>query len=361
MDSQVQSSSHPEQDGSSQQTWSFSCFNTVSPLLPFLPTNNNAVPPFVVPVPPPTPASRSGRRRPRREQSVPSGEQIPPKKERNVWLARESRERKRLYVEGLEQEVVVLRAELAKKNARLARYELIERQLDIMGDEDRRVILSALEEMTRTKAAEPEFPSILIRKMKAITEERRKALEQLSHMMLEIAVPFSLRLFLWEAENGVEIFDPVHAEKVLGRKPTVEQMKLLATYAEYAVSCKDTYKELKARAVSAAQRIRKNVKQMVECQKAIQMETLSILRCLRKKVFPEYTKSDAELEIKFIPKLETLPELSNAAIFQLTEESLWQDANTEAYLDADEIENGVGEKICGDRGKDLKERKGECC
>lgn len=254
-------------------------------------------------------------------------------KERNRQFARESRERKRLYVEGLEREVIMLRAEVERKTERLARYDAIEQQRDIVGDEDHAVMLSALEEMSRTKAGPTQFSSVLIRKMKEMAEGRRKALEQLSQMMLEIAVPFSMRLFLWEAENDIDVFNPACAEKILGYKPDAEQLRLLMNCARSMQDNRIVYDRMKARAVVTSQNIRRNVKQIVECQKGIQLETLRLLRYMKKHLLAGYTPDDAKLDARFAPKLLNRAELSNAAIFQLPDEGLWLDTSVATCWD----------------------------
>ncbi len=347
MDSQrMPLSSQPD-----NSSWSVSCSNAPEPLPSFssLPWGNDAAPPRAPSVPSrflPSAPIRPGKR-PRRQESAAADPSPGTTRKRNLWLARESRERKRLYVVGLEQEVSTLKSELAKKSAILCKYELIEKQRNVVdGDEDRALFLETLDEMSRTNAAPEQFQEVMMRKMKKMAEGRSKALEQLSQMMLEIAVPFSMRMFLWKAENNIDVFDPKCAKKTLGCRPGPEQIEAMTSCQSCVNEFRDLYEKIKARAVAASQRIRKSVNQIVACQKAIQTETLGLMRCMKNKVMSKYTKSDAELEVKFAPKLLSRPELSNAAIFQLRNERLWLDASTEAYLDASDEDDAEERKAC---------------
>lgn len=239
--------------------------------------------------------------------------------------------------------MAALRAELEMKNKKLSKYAIIERQLEIVGDEDHALIMESLEEMSRKHLAAEQFPSIIIRKAKEIEEERLGVLEQLSHMMLEIAVPYSFRLCLWEAENNIKTFDTAYAEKLLGCKPDAEQMKALLSWEDWTRSYKKEYEKMRMRTISASKEIRRNVKQIVECQQGIQVEMLGLLRHYKSTFLGKYTKDNAERDTKFAPKLRQVPELSNAAIFQLSHKGLWMDTTASVYLDADDATE------CGDK------------
>ncbi len=144
--------------------------------------------------------------------------------EKNRLFARESRERKRLYTESLEREVAALRVRLA----RLEKYELIETQRE-----------------TATLETIHTDPMRLSQFVAQQTEDRTKALLQLSQIMLQISAPAAL-------------FDAAAMDSRSGEIGTTQR-----TAMEVGV-----------------QRIKSDVRLMLECQGRILAETRRIWRCV---------------------------------------------------------------------------------
>ncbi len=328
------------------------CNNEHSFSIPIF-TDSQPIPPLVFPpslgssVTAPLASGKKRRSRARTQQRTMDPETLQAHAERNRWFARQSRERKRIHVEGLEKEITSLKAELQLCKQKLAQYELIDKQRHMTGEEGRALIFDAVNEMAKQREMSPKkFSQIVIDRVEAMAKEKRQALEQLSRMMLEIAVPLSLRLFLWEAESGIDIFDPDSMGRVLGYKPDTEESRLLMHYLQMGFPDRGTFERIRARMVTATRRIRNNVKLMIECQRGIQLETHRIW-CVVKSNIISTTTDFASIDVKFTPKLQGRPELSDAAIFQLRDENIWPDMSTDPGAGEDEDENsgkgGVGE------------------
>ncbi len=240
---------------------------------------------------------------------------------RNRWFARKSREKKRLRLESLENEVVRLRSELGVCKEKLARYELIDRQRIQPREESRNVVLSVLTEMAQRKAEDTEFPKFLQREMEKKVDERRQALEQLTRLTLEIALPPSVRLSIWEAENDVDIYDTGDVCRCLGYKDGLgaDEVREMMDYVNYYHPDRKSHQKIREEVAAAAKRIRKNVKQMLECQRGIRVEALSIWQHTKRTLLDRCTKYNAVPGLRFAPKLVDRPELSDREILQVND------------------------------------------
>ncbi len=258
--------------------------------------------------------------------------------EKNRLFARESRERRRTYLQSLEKEVASLKEQLELYKTRLEKYEVIERQRCLAGEEDHKLIMETLGEMQRAGTDPSKFSQIITRKLEELAEERQAALEQLSRTTLEIAVPLSLRLFLWQAETGIDTCDPEGLSRFMGYKLTPADINYFREHEKFLPTDRETWRKMLARAASSAQAIRRHARRVIEAQRGIQMEALKIWKELKRKVLPNYGTEYAEMKMKYAPKLNGRPELSDAEIFQLGGETFWLDEST-----ADCLEDDIGE------------------
>ncbi len=107
--------------------------------------------------------------------------------EKNRRFAKESRDRKRRYVQELEAEVKDLRKQVEFYKSRLSKYELIEKQRNMFGYELYATISGVYKEMYEKHQSVTDtalFVKALEKKFDQCVEERRKALEQLARTMV---------------------------------------------------------------------------------------------------------------------------------------------------------------------------------
>ncbi len=348
---------------------------SMSSLLP-LPANNNSsqapadldpfvTPPFLTPFcSPPHPLFYPPADPAPDVQVIPSGRRLRDGKyadlteyqrkaihaENNRRFAKESRERKRIYVETLEKEVQALRLELSWYKARFAAYSLIDQKRDLRGEEWPNTVLAALEE-SRTDPGQ--FGKILIRKLDEQFDERKRALEQLFRIALEIAVPLSLRYHMWKLENHIDIFNPKDMCRLVGYGPESDQVNShLAHIRQAHPECEEIERDMKAKLTEKLHKIKQNVRQMLGCQKAIQTDTLRILNHMKQYLESKYTAGLAVDDLHFVRLLNNRPELSDASVLQVTDEDFWPDTAAPASDDEAVLETGskVGLKA-GDKNK----------
>ncbi len=304
-------------------------------------------------LPPPAPApsafsssSASTNPRPRRRFLNPCErlQQRAIRAEKNRYYARENRQRKRMHVELLENEVLALRTELAQCKERLGRYELIERQRAMACTDSNFVIRDAFQEMARSGADPELFPMVMTQKLDQLTEERKKAMAQLSRLILEIAVPLPLRLAFWEAENNIDMYDPQNFCRRMGYKLDGEAMRILAEHMKRYHASAEAAHKMREKMAAVSQNVRRDVKRMLEAQRDMERELMKISQLGRKFFMSRYTLDFAADELKFSPRLSGRPELTDQAIFQVSEQDLSLETQDECADEWDDF--FVGETRC---------------
>lgn len=236
----------------------------------------------------------------------------------NRRFAKESRERKKRRLLELENEVDRLRFELDQYRSRMARYELIERHRSMLGNEMPIMLSEAFQEMEQARLDRAELPKVAIRHMEKYAEERRQAMEQLVRLMVEMTVPFPIRLCVWEAENNIDVFDIPRVAQYM--KYTPEEILAAGTHMRSMFPERKKYEEIRQFLLEESQKIRKSVRQLLECHKTVQLENKKLWQYMRKNFVPRYNFDSAEFDMKTVLGLAERPELSDYAIYGINDE-----------------------------------------
>lgn len=307
----------------------------VDPPIPFSPSATYpefaTIPCFPDPQPIICPQKRRRRRGSRGDPEEQQRKAV--RKERNRRFARESMERKSRYMRELESEVLALRAELAQYKEKFARYELIDKHRGMAGGENRFVVTCTLDEMSRTNAAPSQFPHILVSWMERMIEERKRAIAQLSQLILRLVVPLPLRLCFWEAENNFDLQDPQGLCRRLGYELDVGEMRVLATILNIFQGDPAAERERRERIAMASQRIRRDAKQMLESQRDMEHEGIKLWRLVRNNVIQKCSMSGVAQEFKFYPRLISRPELSDLSILHVQDQDFTVDTSADSEVD----------------------------
>ncbi len=245
--------------------------------------------------------------------------------EKNRRSARQCRARRQNHIESLEAEVRTLKS-------RLAKYELIERQRDPADAEDQRVFEAAVSDLDRIKAeSDPaRFSDFFVARMDEKLLERQHAMEQLSRIMVEIAVPFSLRVFLWGAEKGVRVCEPEHMREVFGcALPKKEDWENIAQGCPDVAHCQAEKENM----VGVLGRVRKNVKQILAAQKEIQLDTWRVWKFITADFIPRHMSGQIADSTLFRMKLLDRPELGDYALFHLSDNDFGFGGSADKWLD----------------------------
>eukprot|EP01022_Parablepharisma_sp_SALTPOND_P017959 TRINITY_DN2923_c1_g1_i1.p1 TRINITY_DN2923_c1_g1~~TRINITY_DN2923_c1_g1_i1.p1 ORF type:complete len:424 (+),score=43.84 TRINITY_DN2923_c1_g1_i1:121-1392(+) len=256
------------------------------------------------------------------KQKLPQSEEEKHAKraEDNRRAAKESRERKKMYVESLEYEVKQLRAQVEYYKARLANYELIEKQRNLFGYEVYATLANTSKEIheENKELTDPKaFTDTLAKTFDKFIEERRKALEQLARTMVEIVTPLPWRFFFWASENNLDLLDHCKLVQATNSLIPTESAKLLVETFKNSFGDKKKYNETKVFFTSSGVRIRSLVRQLVECQRNIQLELKRVGKHIYDNYMPNATLRLGQSLAPFAAILKNRPELNDYAMYQL--------------------------------------------
>eukprot|EP00826_Nyctotherus_ovalis_P060509 TRINITY_DN849_c0_g2_i2.p1 TRINITY_DN849_c0_g2~~TRINITY_DN849_c0_g2_i2.p1 ORF type:complete len:385 (+),score=89.70 TRINITY_DN849_c0_g2_i2:160-1314(+) len=246
--------------------------------------------------------------------------------ERNRKFAKESRDRKRRYVENLEDQVKELTREVDYYKQRLKKYEFIDTRNKRMGYELYGILARVHREMQNNKQSanttesfNQVFANIFQQECKKDLEQQRAAVKMLTKEMLQILIPFSKRISMWFAENEFDVFDPDRFMKLTNSRLSYEQAKVIADYVKQIYPNKKSYYESRLLTANVAKEVKKIAKELIGCQVRIQAEYKKLDRCLAKSAFTLPSPELLEIFAKFTSNLAINPELRNYCMESMNE------------------------------------------
>jgi len=246
--------------------------------------------------------------------------------ERNKRFAKESRDRKRKYVEDLEKKVVELQRTVDYYKERLKKYEIIDRHNGCTGYELYNTLADVYKKIQEDK--QPlENNEYFIKVFKETCEknlkEQRAALKTLTKEMLQILIPFPRRMSIWFAENDT---DPYNADKLVKATNfaiTPEQAEAIVYYKKKAFPNLKGYNELRLIIMEMSNKIKSIAKELIGCQRRIQLEYEKVYKYVSNTVYPEnmpqFKPELLRVYAQIGPNLAVNPELRDYAMESIKE------------------------------------------
>ena len=245
--------------------------------------------------------------------------------EKNRRFAKESRERKRKYVEGLEAEIKDLRMRLSQSVQRLKKYEFIEKYSYGLGSSMYEIIKSTYEDMYlngKPLNNASLFMEEIKRKVERSLEEQRLALKQLTRMMINVVIPFNTRLSMWMIDNHVNFSNCEESMAQLSSKTSEELIKMYVNCMRQAYPDKKRLDEIQIHMANAGSKLRLIAKQVIDCQKEAQSELKNFSDFISVNALSGYDARLFEMLAKITFRLASIPELSDYSLYQLKETDL---------------------------------------
>ena len=188
--------------------------------------------------------------------------------EKNRRFAKESRDRRKEYIKQLEDEVKGLKDEVAQYKEKLTKYENADKKWEEYGTMHKREMDSLKEKTSLKEKASLALPhnipamETLAMKHNMGTEERCKAITELSKTLVTIVNPIPQRYIMWSAENNSGCFDASYVHALAqANGATVEQLK----------ECADSHVEGSRDFFAAcAVQFRALIRDFINCQQGIQ-------------------------------------------------------------------------------------------
>eukprot|EP00826_Nyctotherus_ovalis_P054778 TRINITY_DN7202_c0_g1_i3.p1 TRINITY_DN7202_c0_g1~~TRINITY_DN7202_c0_g1_i3.p1 ORF type:complete len:364 (-),score=80.19 TRINITY_DN7202_c0_g1_i3:143-1234(-) len=239
--------------------------------------------------------------------------------EKNRKFAKESRDRKRKYIQDLEAEVKHLREQLETHRQILKKYELLEKYSNIFGKEVYSTLVSVYREMHDAKQPASDhsvFVETLKKKVNEALEEQNHVLAQITKVMMRIMLPLPLRIAAWLSEKDIDLHDCESALIKLGPEVSIDHAKMIVNYMKELYPDKDKYCEMQANLANTGKNIKSLMKQMIECTSKVQMELVNYGKYLDTVIVPYSQPRLLGALSNLSPCFNRIPELSDNAILQ---------------------------------------------
>lgn len=240
--------------------------------------------------------------------------------ENNRKYARDSRERRNEYIKRLKVEVRGLRQEVDFYRTRLSRYELIERHRSAFGYEFYTQIAHVTAELSdmHSSSTGEETQKAFVKRFDQFMEERRTAMEQLSRTIVEITASLPQRFLFWASENNL-LLDPEKMSKATGGQIPIEYARTMIEIMQNLLVDRKQYNETLVFFAASSARVRGLVKELIGSQRHLQEEMKRVNQFIFRHFMPGVDMPKVQRMAQFVASLKLMPQLSDSAMYQLTQ------------------------------------------
>eukprot|EP00826_Nyctotherus_ovalis_P025312 TRINITY_DN1960_c0_g1_i5.p1 TRINITY_DN1960_c0_g1~~TRINITY_DN1960_c0_g1_i5.p1 ORF type:complete len:367 (+),score=96.77 TRINITY_DN1960_c0_g1_i5:154-1254(+) len=238
--------------------------------------------------------------------------------EKNRKFAKESRDRKRKYIERLEVELESVKSELAMYKARFSRYERIEKQRNSSSCELYDWLSYSYKEMESTEEHKDstQLASSLKKIIESSIEERCKAVEDFTKIMLELAMPLVMRMYKMPSPDK-DFCNPKDLMKSLDYKISLEDAQKFLYYVKSIFPEKEQYVKIASAIDASKNKIKGWMKELLNCQKKLQLELKKTYSFFLKNIIKNMQLDALGHIAGVVFYLSKKPEFSNYAIYQI--------------------------------------------
>lgn len=243
--------------------------------------------------------------------------------EKNKKYAKESRDRKRKYVEDLETQVETLKAELETYKARLKEYELLEKRKKSLGNEWYDMLAKVYQDLNSQNESVANGASFTQSFKKAFCQaiyEQQKVLEMQTKNIVETMLPLPTRISMWMAEHNVDITKPEKVIQAFGTILSAEQVKTFSDYMQIADPTGKFRKENSLFVASCSKKAKNALKELVTAYKKLKLLLMKVKRHVNTSDMPLYTPYIVEMMARVGNQLAATPAVANSGICQLLED-----------------------------------------
>jgi hypothetical protein len=239
--------------------------------------------------------------------------------EKNRLFARQSRERKKRYIEELKAELERTKNELSFYKAKFSKYEIIEQQRNSNLCEIYNWIGYIHREAQNVAESEKNNTLFVKLMSKAIEEgikQRCKAVENITKIMLELAMPSTIRLYRVPSP-GKELCTPIDLMKTLDHNISLDEANKVCEYVKRIFPEKSKYVKLAAMMEASKDKIKAWMKELLICQKKLQIELKKVYLYFLKDVARGMQVDAIEPLAGVVNYLVKKPEYSDYAVYQI--------------------------------------------
>eukprot|EP00826_Nyctotherus_ovalis_P032404 TRINITY_DN2610_c0_g1_i16.p1 TRINITY_DN2610_c0_g1~~TRINITY_DN2610_c0_g1_i16.p1 ORF type:complete len:331 (+),score=35.17 TRINITY_DN2610_c0_g1_i16:211-1203(+) len=211
--------------------------------------------------------------------------------ERNKCFAKESRERKRMYIQRLEQENALLQWQLEYCRRTLNNYEFIEKHRGSVKDRLNCLLVNAYTRYRNTFTENSNLPIEIIRKnMEEMMMEHQRAVNDVVDILASIATPPAMQILTWIKKMEDKSVAQSHSS--LGE----------TKYMETVFREKGVLRELEEFVLKSSERVEQFTEELRKAQSRIQIEYTRIKTFLDARMAPNLDGKMIEMLTRDIPK-----------------------------------------------------------
>eukprot|EP00826_Nyctotherus_ovalis_P040183 TRINITY_DN3927_c0_g1_i24.p1 TRINITY_DN3927_c0_g1~~TRINITY_DN3927_c0_g1_i24.p1 ORF type:complete len:354 (-),score=92.55 TRINITY_DN3927_c0_g1_i24:133-1194(-) len=252
--------------------------------------------------------------------------------EKNRLFAKESRDRKQMYVREIENQLRTLKVQVEDYKRRLSKYELIEKHLEFNYEANK--YLEAVTEMVAERRETAGNNELFVETLKKFyterTKDKQKALQVLSKAMVEMIMPFSVKMCLWIKESGIDIRNTEGIQRLVQEKVPHEEAQNIAEYVKALHMSRTKHGDNLEHLVTSGTKLKNLVRKIAKCQKDAQLELTKICNYMNKSVFTNFSINQAGTCFRITSQLLLIPELSNYSICNLSDSDFSINEETKA-------------------------------
>lgn len=242
--------------------------------------------------------------------------------EKNKKYAKESRDRKRKYVEELELQVETLKGEVEMYKAKLKEYELLEKYKKSVGFEFYETMAKVYQDLNtngESIANNSAFTKSLKKAICEVLDEQQTVLDLLTKNIVETMLPLPTRISMWMAEHNVDITDSDKVAQAFMNVLKSEQIKTLVDYMKIADPAGNLRKENNLFVSYTSKKVKGALKDLIASHKKLKLQLNKIKKHVCKSDIPLYTPYIAEMVARIGTEIAAVPEIKNCGICQLLE------------------------------------------
>lgn len=263
-----------------------------------------------------TQEKNKGLKRTRSKAEILEEDKKQTRAERNRKYAKESRERKKKYIEELEAEIRRLKYELEMYKIRYKSYEAIETCRSSYNNEMNIALTKTYKEMREKQlpiSDKKAFMKSLNNSFKKIMDDQMAALMNLGKLVVDIVMPLPQRIHVWISENHIDTNNPEDVVKALSPIINIEQARLIMDYAKQVDPDGAKQRETNKRTKQAFTNTKIALRSIVESVKSIQYEFKNLGDYLSNNILPSFTPYVLEIMANLTSQIMAKSEINTFA------------------------------------------------
>lgn len=241
--------------------------------------------------------------------------------EKNRIFAKESRMRKQIYIRDLENQVRFLKAQVEDQKHRLEKYKLVEKHMSLDNGLKQfvEIISLALNEGRQLKGGH----EAVVEKMKAYfnewAKERERIVKIITKSMIELLMPFPIRMSLWLSEKGIDLYNIEDIKQQLQKTVPLEDEKSIEEFTTTLHPAENNLWKGPEELGAPGVKVKNLIREIIECEHKVLIELEKIKSYMISAVIPKSNSEFLYLFLRISSHLMLNPEFNVCSLCKLND------------------------------------------